>query len=207
MKVKYVLTGIVIGGGFFLLSNFLVPVQRSTSSSNTLKAPVVLVQATAEVDNDIPQKLYPCLPKQVEKLILAASSITKQNTYYLIEVHQTAQPLSTTKAPPPTYEQTLVKLDKLGCLVVVPKEKMGAVSLIQYVPESVARELSLQMYKKAIAQTGGKEKFQRLWNEDDGEAGEKTYLFPENVWALQQLGIKIPSRVQVIRDVDQLKFE
>lgn len=207
MKVKYVLTGIVIAGGFFLLSNFLVPVQRSTSSSNSLRAPAVLVKATAEVDDNIPQKLYPCLPKQVDKLMLAASTTIKQDTYYLIEVHQAPQPLSTTEAPPPTYEQTLVKLDNLGCLVVVPKEKMGAASLIQYVPESVARDLSLQVYKKAIAQAGGKEKFQKLWDEDDVEAGDKSYLFPENVWALQQLGIKTPLHVQVVTDIEQLKFE
>lgn len=207
MKVKYVLAGIVMAGGFFLLSNFVVPIQRLTTSSNSLRAPAVLVQATVEVDDDIPQKLYPCLPKQVEKLMLAASTTIKQDTYYLIEIHQAPQPLSNTEAPPPTYEQTLVKLDNLGCLVVVPKEKMGAVSLIQYVPESVARDLSLQMYKEAIAQAGGKEKFQQLWNEDDAEAGDKSYLFPENVWALQQLGIRLPSRVQVVTDIEQLKFE
>lgn len=207
MKVKYVLAGIVMAGGFFLLSNFVVPIQRLTTSSNSLRAPAVLVQATVEVDDDIPQKLYPCLPKQIEKLMLAASTTIKQDTYYLIEIHQAPQPLSNTEAPPPTYEQTLVKLDNLGCLVVVPKEKMGAVSLIQYVPESVARDLSLQMYKEAIAQAGGKEKFQRLFNEGDEEVGDKSYLFPENVWALQQLGIRIPSHIQIVTDVEQLKFE
>lgn len=207
MKVKYVLTGIAMAGGFFLLfTNFLASVQPS-ANSNDLRPPIVLIQAPAEVDDHIPQKLYPCLPKQVMKLTVAASSAIEQDTYFLIEVHQAPQPLSTTEAPQPTYEQTLVKLDKLGCLVIIPREKMGAVSLVEYVPESVARDLSLQMYKEAIAQVGGKENFQKLWDENDVEVGDKPYLFPENVWALQQLGIRIPPHIQVVMDVEQLKFE
>ncbi len=208
MKQKHVVMGLVIAGGLFLVSKLFIPPQHLISSVNTLKTPVVFVQATAEIDNEIPQKLYPCLPKQVKRLALAASSSIKQDTYYLVDVQQAPRPLSTTEAPSPTDEQTLVKLDNLGCLVVIPKEKMGAVSLTRYVPESVAQALSLQMYQKAIIEVGGKEKFQQLWDEDDDtEAGDKSYIFPENAWALQKLGIRISPNVQVVTDIEQVEFK
>lgn len=204
MKRKLTLITLLAIGGFFLVTPF-IQTYRPISSYDKANSPVVLVQATeANIDSTIPKKLYPCLPKKVEKLRLFASHTTEQDTYYLIGIYQPPQPHSPDEAPPPTYEETIVKLDKLGCLVIVPKEKIGEVSLTEFVPESVARSLSLQRYQKAIEEVGGKEKYQQVWNEGDVEAGDVSYLFPEDAWALKQLGINVPSNVRVVTDVEQL---
>lgn len=205
MKRKLTLTTLLVIGGFFLTTHFFTQTYRPISSYSKANSPVVLVQATeANIDSSIPKKLYPCLPKKVERLMLVASAVNKDNTYYLVGVDQALQFASTDEAPPPTYEETLVKLDNLGCLVVVPKEKKVMVSLTRYLPESVARSLSLQKHRKKIVDAGGKQKFEQSFNDDRDGAGEITYLFPEDAWALKQLGINIPSNVRVITDVEEL---
>lgn len=205
MKPKFTLTILLVVGGFFLTTHFFTQFYRSTSSYSKANSPVVLVQATeANIDSSIPKKLYPCLPRKVERIELLASTVDAGNTYYLVGVHQALQPATTNEAPPPTYEETLVELDNLGCLVVVPKEKTVMVSLSRYVPESVARSLSLQKHRKKIVDAGGKQKFEQSFNDDRDGAGEITYLFPEDAWALQQLGINIPPNVRVVTDAEQL---
>lgn len=204
-KPKLTLTMLLVVGGFFLTTHFFAQLYHPTSISSKANSPVVLVQATeANIDSSIPKKLYRCLPRKVEKLKLLASTVNKDNKYYLVGVHQALQPASTNEGSPPTYEETLVKLDNLGCLVVVPKEKKVMVSMTQYVPESVARSLSLQKHRNKIVEAGGKQNFEQSFNDDrDGES-EITYLFPEDAWALQQLGINIPPNVRVVTDAEQL---
>lgn len=205
MKPKLTLTISLAIGGFFLTTHFFTKIYNPISSYSKANSPIVLVQAIeANIDSSIPKKLYLCLPRKVEKLRLLASTINKGNTYYLIGVHQALQPATTNEAPPPIYEETLVKLDNLGCLVVVPKEKKVMASLTRYVPESVARSLSLQKHQKVIVEAGGKQKFEQSFNNDRDGEGEITYLFPEDAWALQQLGINIPPSVRVITDVEEL---
>jgi hypothetical protein len=205
IKRKLTLTTLLVIGGFFLTTHFFTQTYRSISSYSEATSPVVLVQATeANIDSSIPKKLYPCLPRKVEKLKLLGSTVDADNTYYLVGVYQALQSVPINEAPPPTYEETLVKLDNLGCLVVVPKEKKVMASLTRYVPESVARSLSLQKHRKKIVDAGGKQKFEQSFNEDREEGGETVYLFPEDVWALKQLGINIPSNVRVITDVEEL---
>ncbi len=179
----------------------------SISKSSEVYPSVIQVQSVeADIDVNIPKKLYPCLPKKVEKLRLLAFDTNKQDTYYLVAIHLAPQPQNSNDPPPYTYQQTLVKLDKLGCLVVIPKEKLGSVSLSHYIPESVARSLSLQKYRKAIANAGSKEKFQQLRTKinAEAEAEDISYLFPEDLWALQQLGISISPNTRVITNVEQL---
>jgi hypothetical protein len=48
--------GLVIAGGLFLGSKLFMPTQHLMSRVNSLKTPVVFVQATAEINNEIPQK-------------------------------------------------------------------------------------------------------------------------------------------------------
>lgn len=184
---------------------FFTQFYRLTSNSSNEHSSVVLVQATeADIDANIPKKLYPCLPRKVGRLKLLASNTSEQDTYYFIGIHLAPYHQNSDEPLPPTYQETLVKLDNLGCLVIIPKEKLGAVSLTQYVPESVARSLSLQKHRKVIVEAGGKQNFEQSFSEDRDGQGETTYLFPEDVWALKQLGINIPSSVQVVTDVEQL---
>lgn len=205
MKPKHRLLMLLAVSGFLLGIYLFTQSHLSTSKSSEAHPSIILVQAAeADIDINIPKKLYPCLPKKVEKLRLLASNTTSRTSYYLVAIHLAPQPQILNEPPPPTYEQILVKLESLGCLVVVPKEKLGSVSLTQYIPELVARSLSLQRYRKAMAEVGGKEKFQQIWDKGDEEAGNVRYLFPEDSWALKQLGISIHPSVPVVTDVEEL---
>lgn len=205
MKPKHKLTILLAISGFFLATSLFTQSHRPISNFSKADSSIVLVQATeAEIDTNIPKKSYPCLPKKVERMRLLASNTTEQDTYYFVAIYLRPQPRSSNDPPPPTYQETLVKLDNLGCLVIVPKEKLGSVSLTQYVPESVARSLSLQKYRKVMVEAGGQEKFQQIWDKGDEEEGDMTYLFPEEAWALKELGINIPPSVRVVTDVEQL---
>lgn len=208
MKLKHILTILLVISGFFLATYFFSHLHYPTSNSSKAHLPIAQVQVVElDIDVNIPKTIYPCLPKKVERLRLLASNTTEQNTYYFVAIHLAPQPQNSIEPFPPTYQETLVKLDTLGCLVVVPKEKLGSVSLTQYVPESVARSLSLEKHRKLIVNAGGKQKFEQSFSDDRDGQGETTYLFPEDVWALEQLGVNIPSSVQVITDVEQLYSE
>jgi hypothetical protein len=204
MKVKQPgLLVFVLITGISLTTACSVKATPTALSSPTNPTPKVTLVQT-QVDNKIPKKLYACLPKQVQKLKLLAHSNTNNSIYYLVGIYQLPQHFNGTE-PPPEYQETLVELDNIGCSVVISKEKKGAVSLTQYVSEKVARELSLQTYKQAIEEAGGKDKFQHLILEDENQAGYISYYFPEDVWALQQLGIRLPANIQIVEDVEQLK--
>lgn len=180
----------------------LIPKEITSSVVNS-KNPVM---AQANIDSKIPKNIYPCLPRQVQDLKLWAHTKANQSNYYLIGIYQ--QHSQQMEEFQPQYQETLVELDNVGCLVVVPKQKMGAVSLVQYVPEQVARELKLQRYRQAIAQVGGKEKFQDIFIEQESQSpGDVSYYFPEDVWALERLGIKLPDNARVIENVDELESQ
>lgn len=124
MKPKRTFTILIAICGFLLTTYFFTQLHRPISNSSKAHSLLVLVQAAeADIDINIPKKLYSCLPRKVEKLRLLASNTTEQNSYHLVAIYLASQPQNSNEPPPPTYQETLVKLDNLGCLVVVPKEK------------------------------------------------------------------------------------
>lgn len=204
MKVKQRLIGLVVLiSGASLIAACSVQTTPYLNSSRSSNPTVILAQAK-QLDNNLPKKLYPCLPKRVRKLKLLAHTTANKNGYYLIGVYNLPSQPSSEIEPSPEYQETLVELDAIGCSVILPKEKMGAISLVEYVPEQVARELKLQSFRQAIAEAGGKEKFQKLLLEDENHEGNTSYFFPEDAWALQKLGIRLPSNVQIVKDFEQL---
>jgi hypothetical protein len=158
---------------------------------------------TRQFDNKIPKKLYPCLPKQVRKLKFLAHTTANKSGYYLIGVYNLPSQSLGEIEPVPDYQQTLVSLDEIGCSVIIPKDKLGGVSLTEYLPEQAARELKLQTFRQAIAEVG-KQKFQRVLLEDESLEGDKSYFFPEDAWALQQLGVQLPPNIEIVNDFENL---
>jgi hypothetical protein len=207
MQLKRKLFGeVLVVVASFLLTAFSVRAVTPVSNSYRVSNLPVTFTATTNVDNNIPKKLYPCLPKQVKKMKLWAHVSANQANYYLVGVYQSSQDFKEQELQP-EYQETLVELDDVGCFVIVPKEKMGSVSLIQYVSEEISRELKLQRYRKAIAEIGGKEKFQQgLLENENSSSGYVRYYFPEDAWALKELGIRLPKNAQILEDIEQLKF-
>lgn len=157
------------------------------------------------VDKNIPKKLYPCLPGKVQQLKLVSKALTNIDSYYIVGIYQSLPPESATEVEP-IYEETLVKLDDIGCSVIIPKEEMGFTSIIQHLPKGVACELSVQKYRQAIISAGGKKKLEeRLFSNLDKESpGDLTYYFPEDICAFNKLGITVPKNLRIIQNIDEL---
>lgn len=203
MRFKHkFLTFLIVTIGTLLLISYLLKVVPYTENSRNFSSEVVLANAV-QFDSKLPKKLYPCLPKQVRKLKFLAHTTANKNSYYLIGVYNLPSQSSSETEPVPDYQQTLVSLNEIGCLVIIPKDKLGAVSLTEYVPEQAARNLKLQAFRQAIAEVS-KEKFQKVLLEDESLEGDKSYFFPEDAWALQQLGVQLPPNTQIVKDFESL---
>jgi hypothetical protein len=205
MNVKQVLIRVaLVISNISLIAACSLPVTSYLNNTRSSSKAVILVQAT-QLDNNIPENLYPCLPKRVRKLRLFAHTTNNNKSYYLVGVYNLPSSSLNEIDPLPEYQETLVALDDIGCLVIVPKEKLGAASLTQYIPEEIARELKLQRFRQAIVEAGGKQKLQKLiWEEENHENGA-SYFFPEEAWALQQLGIQLPPNIKIVNDFENFE--
>lgn len=207
MNVQQVLIKIVLViSNISLIAACSLPATSYLDNTRSSNKAVVLVQAT-QFDNSIPKNLYPCLPKRVRKLRLFAHTTSNKKSYYLVGVYNLPSSSLNQIDPLPEYQETLVALDDIGCLVIVPKEKLGAASLTQYIPEEIARELKLQRFRQAIVEAGGKQKLQELIWEDENHEDAASYFFPEEAWALQQLGIQLPPNIKIVDDFENLQFK
>lgn len=162
------------------------------------------VAANTNIDKNIPDKLYPCLPKQAQELKLVSSVKSGKDSFYVVGIYQSPLQEQTSEGEP-NYQETLLQLDEIGCLVVIPKEKMGSTSIVQYLPEGLACALSTQEYRRVIASVGGKKKFEEsLLDRRDESPGDLSYYFPEHICAFNKLGVKVPSNLRVIQHIDEL---
>jgi hypothetical protein len=203
MKRTFVVKIVLVVGAILLTFCSAQAVIPALDNHRVLSSTVTFTQVP-EVNDSVPKSLYPCLPKQVQKLKLLAQSSIDQSSYYIIGVYN--YQLRQGEEQPPEFQETLVKRDNIGCLVVVSKEKMAAASLTQYIPKDLACKLRLQTFRQAIVESGGKDKFQKLLLEGDEseKPGDISYYFPEDICALQQLDIKLPDSVKVVEDIKQL---
>lgn len=89
----------------------------------------------------------------------------------------------------------VISYSKSGCQALMTPEKQS----LSVVPQAVGRQMELQRYQKVIVATGGIQAFkQALFSfTNDPHHGydvpETVQIAPESAWALQQLGIKLPS--------------
>lgn len=202
---------LLTGLSVWLLSPIFSSSYLSNSNSNSTAVFVSQAEPKPEFDPNIPKKLYPCLPKKnVQKMELRAkvtTNKTNQISYYLVGVYNQPQSLSPDETPEPSYQETVVVIDEIGCQVIVPKEKYGTATLTMYIPQSAAYELSLEYHRRAFAKAGGREKFQQLlWEEEqDSTPGDFPVYFPEEVWALKKLGVKLPPNIKVINHISEVQ--
>jgi hypothetical protein len=153
-----------------------------------LRADATLVQTQAEVEAAIPEALYPCLPRSVDRVEQLGQVQQEQATFYLLGVFENDR-----------YWELLAQADEAGCLLI--KGQQDTESLGAYIPLELAQQLALQRYQRRIEEAGGLPAFQQGFTEymTEQPGGELVYLAPENVWALQQLGVEIPEGSYEIR--------
>jgi hypothetical protein len=141
-----------------------------------------------QIEASIPTSLYPCLPQPVDQVQLLGQVEQGEEQFYLLGLFVSDR-----------YWESLVQRDRSGCLLV--KGEQDTESLSAYVSLEIAQQLTLQRYQRRIEEAGGLEAFQQGFTEymRRSPGGEMVYLAPENVWALQQLGVQIPERTYQIR--------
>ncbi|MGK7939362.1 MAG: hypothetical protein AB4062_04240 [Crocosphaera sp.] len=98
---------------------------------------------------------------------------------------------------------TIVSLGRFGCAIHMATGQYHQSSLEKYVPQYVARQLALIKLKYELNQAGSLTNFLQPPDVLE-EHGSPWILFPEDVWAWQQLGISLPDNHRVIRDVSEL---
>lgn len=153
-----------------------------------LRAEATLAQTQAEVEAAIPEDLYPCLPRSGDRVEQLGQVQQEQETFYLLGVFENDR-----------YWELLAQTDEAGCLLI--KGQQDTESLSAYIPLELAQQLALQRYQRRIDEAGGLQAFQQGFTEymTEQPGGELVYLAPENVWALQQLGVEIPEGSYEIR--------
>ncbi len=162
------------------------------------------VAVNTNIDKNIPDKLYPCLPKQAQELKLVSSVKSGKDSFYIVGIYQSPIQGQTSEGEP-NYQETLLQLDEVGCLVVIPKEKMAETSIVPYLPKGIACELRTQQFRQSIASIGGKKKFEESLSEQGDQHPEGlSYYFPEDICATDKLGVKLPSNIKVIQHTDEL---
>lgn len=202
---------LLTGLSIWLLSPISSSIYLSNSNLTATSELISQIKSIPEIDPNIPKHLYPCLPQQgIQKLELKAkvtTTKTKKIDYYIVGVNNQTQSLSEDKAPLPNYQQTLVAIDEIGCQVIIPKEKYGTATLTMYIPKSSAYDLSLEYRSQAIAKAGGKDKYQKIMEETqlNSTPGEFSIYFPEDVWALKKLGIKLSASIKIINHINEVQ--
>jgi hypothetical protein len=147
-----------------------------------------MTMPATQIEASIPASLYPCLPQPVDQAQLLGQVEQGEEQFYLLGLSGGDR-----------YWESLVQRDRSGCLLI--KGQQETESLSAYVSLEIAQQLTLQRYQRRIEEAGGLEAFQQGFTEymRRSQGGEVVYLAPENVWALQQLGVQIPGGTYQIR--------
>jgi hypothetical protein len=109
--------------------------------------------------------------------------------------------------------QTLIGVDTTGaCFGYLGQNAMN-VTLTAFIPQDLANALAYQKFSHWALQPEGKARIQALltveaYDDGSGEATspEPAYIAPEDAWALQKLGYRIPDEVQVLKTMTPYQF-
>jgi hypothetical protein len=132
-----------------------------------------------------PNAVNSCIPSaQVARTELVAQTQMQGKTYYLFNAYEQSEEESASPL--------LISVSGSNCQTAFYSPGGDSRPLSSVVSQPVAQQLTLQRYRPAIARLG-KEAVQTQVN----GAAAGTLWYAEEVWALQQLGIKIPAQVKV----------
>lgn len=136
----------------------------------------------------VPNFVKPCIPTRVRPPIirteLIAQASAQGKTYYLLYTFHAHETGGT---------DLVISVAGQQCQEEFYNAPGEAVSLTQVVERNVANQLALGRYKQEIRRFGHT-KVQANLNRVIASKGA---LYPEDRWALQQLGFKLPASVRV----------
>lgn len=144
----------------------------------------------------IPLSIKPCISDKSIDLILEGGADDGEKEFYFLSYHLGNENLR---------QFTLVSKDEIGCQVVMPANSYLPESLTLYMSEEAAQLIALQQYQREIEYWGGQEIYEKKLNAEPSEGlDDRSFFFPEQLWALQQLGIHISEPYQVIKSWDEV---
>jgi hypothetical protein len=141
----------------------------------------------------VPESVASCIPDRIRKPVARVDNLAnyafEEETYYLFGLLEEGQPAN---APP-----VLLVIKAMGqdCHEVFFNPAGETVQLAQFMPQTVARRLTLGLYEHQIDKIGI-DKFKADIAKVTASRASITW-FDEEVWALRQLGIEIPSNVRI----------
>ncbi len=138
---------------------------------------------------DLPQRIQACVPaEQVARVQAVATAQKSGISYYLMNAYQRNDPVPT---------DLLVSVNRQAQCSLLLYNPMGdVIPLSRFVPQDVARQLVKVRFNLAIEKAGGKEKFQQQLLNSANQTD--SYWAPEEVWAMNQLGIQLPEGIEIV---------
>lgn len=131
--------------------------------------------------------LKPCIPSdQVAKTELVSQARLNNTTYYLLSAYE----LNDTQGT-----DLVISLQGERCKQLFYNPMGDSIPLANSVSKKVARQLTLGRYQQEIKKIG-RQKFQQQINESASQEKQVTW-WDEEVWALRELGLKVPKNVVV----------
>jgi len=151
---------------------------------------VSVVMSWSVASAQLPATVQSCIPTQTHLPItrseIIGSTRLSGRTYYLLAAYAEGQTSPT---------DLVISTEGESCQEEFFNPMSDRLSLTQFLPQSVARQLTLARLRRAMAQAGSAAAFQQ--QVDQAAENGNPVWFEEEAWALQQLGINIPANVQI----------
>ncbi|MCU0548445.1 MAG: hypothetical protein MUC48_03770 [Leptolyngbya sp. Prado105] len=125
---------------------------------------------------DIPSAANSCIPKaQVARAEIIGSTMVQGKNYYLFAAYEQGDPVAS---------DLIISIANKNCRRELYNPTGDRLALASAIPQTVARQLTLQRYQREIKRIG------RATFEQQIKQSRSDRWFDEEVWALQQLGIR-----------------
>ncbi len=165
---------------------------QTKASAPQLEAKQPTNKPTPVRGTQVPNEVLTCIPNEGAKYELLGVAKQQETDYYLLSVYAYAD------EDPNERWDAVIQHDRAGCLLLHHLSS-GLRPISAYMPAETARKLELQRYQHWIEKAGSKEKFQQAFIARAADPGVPHYLSQEQVWALKQLGVSIPSTYRILK--------
>jgi len=140
----------------------------------------------AQASDDIPATVQICLPPSTQNAKVWGVVDTETGSYHLIGT-------TWTEGDEDIYQEVLIyRAPEDTCRSLLPENDPV---LSHYISLQLARELALQRYTRVLQEQGGREAYQQQLADylTSAPEGTRSEFPPEHIWALEQLGIELPT--------------
>lgn len=152
----------------------------------------------------LPKSAAKCLESAGKTFEVVATAKEKDKTFYYLHVWLYGSE--------DNFESwyALIQTNSLGCQRLKGVQS-GLKPISSFMTTPTARRLELERYRREIARAGGRQAFEQQLNQKlsppprSAYSGVPIYLSSEQVWALQQLGIRFPIPTSFYNQVNRLQ--